>query len=225
MKSLNTSTYILHSKGYSPIMKGLVSCLKPINEHDKNLWRVLGETNIRHKPDLNADLDGTMSTGLIFEELERGGPFKEYIRHPLGWSNSYRIDRESFIVPYIPLNHAGKENLLNQSALQSTFSSEPSRNPFTGEIYAQSPSATVESKSNLPITNVQYLRLRITATRNGCAPQLGQIHFFYNNLEFYPRSAISNYPTKSPHNYHYCANLLKNDDRKNGMQQNIILEV
>jgi len=228
MTSVLGVDYILHSKGCSPLTKGLENCLKPINEHPKTLWRVFAETNIRHNPDLNADLDGTLNIGLIVEELGRGGLYKEFIRHPMGWSNTFIIEGESFIVPYVPLNHAGKEKgNLSQSPLQSNLTFVMPNNPFTGESYAQSPpnyqsayslnqnsSSESPHQKKAPISSVQYLQLRITGTRNGMAPQLSEIHFFYNDVPFQPRSAVSHFPTKAPNNYHYAANLLKRDEYK-----------
>jgi len=87
--------FVVHKEGCSPTTKGLTTVLKPINEYSSPLWKVIGETNSRHKPDLNADVDGTLSVGIIFEELDRGGSFKEWIRHSLGWSSSFIIEREA----------------------------------------------------------------------------------------------------------------------------------
>jgi len=165
-----------------------------------------------------------LNIGLIVEELGRGGLYKEFIRHPMGWSNGFRIEGESFIVPYVHLNHAGKEKeSLFQSPLQSNLTFAPS-NPF---IESPVPPSNYQSPYSLnqnpssesphqkkAISNIQYLQLRITGTRNGMAPQLSEIHFFYNDVPFQPRSAVSNFPTKAPNNYHYAANLLKRDEYK-----------
>jgi len=188
-KKHNAQDFVVHKEGCSPTTKGLTTILKPISEYSSPLWKVLGESNARHKPDLNADVDSVLSVGIIFEESERGGTFKEWIRHSLGWSSSFIVEREAHIVSFIPQNHSTK----NQR-----------QNPFVGE--------PIPTKGNT--TSVQFLRFRVTATRNGRAPHLSQLHFYYNDGRILPKSALSNFPTKAPSHYNYAANLLKEDDLK-----------
>jgi len=187
MEKHMTQEFVIHREGCSPTTKGLTTVLKPISEYSSPLWKVVEATIARHKPDLNSDADATLSPGIVFEESERGGTYREWIRHSLGWSTSFIVQQESHIASFIPQDHSKRK-----------------QNPFVEE-----PKAT-QGK----LKSVQFLRFRVLSTREGRPPQLSEMHLFFQDRKIIPKSANSNFPTKTPSHYNYASNLLQEDDHK-----------
>jgi len=209
--------YLLHKEGWSPIFKGLQRCLKPVNDTDIPLWKVIQETVCHRKPDLNSNIEGMLSVNTIFEELEKGGNFKEWVRHNIGWSVIFAMDKESRLVPFLPLDHSLKTQWYSKG--------RPDANPFLIDLSDNegdvgipggnsSPSLTMQpsgavNSSDIPISSIQYVRFHVLKTRASHPPQLHQLFFYFNGQKFRPKSVICNYPQKSPHNYMYAGNLIK----------------
>jgi len=168
--------WIRHHKGWSPITEHGKVVLWPLNSHDKSLWFVTKDVNIRNKPNFNASsVTGRLSAGVIFEEVAKDGI---WIQHSKGWSVTYsEKEKETHIVPLTPLPHEQREHLLQLKAQSApkvslppqTYYQPPGMQPQVQVLYAPVP-----IQQALPVGQVIYVPQPVYQPQGSMPPSYPQ---------------------------------------------------